>query len=125
MLVIFHIRHLTRNLLRKFGGQFFSPCATYNRLSEILTKVNDKKMGRSTRADEVVALALNLVTQEEVRALQEAALSNADSTKMPSVSQKYFINLPFLVKLQNTSLRNFVKYIPNCPGKKSLACATS
>lgn len=67
---------------------------TYNRLSEILAKVNEKKMGRSTRADEVVALALNLVTQEEVKALQEASLSNADRLELSY--QKYIRENAFI-----------------------------
>jgi hypothetical protein len=67
---------------------------TYDKLTDILSKVNEKKMGRSTKADEVIALALKLVGQEGIRALQEASLSNADRLELDY--QKYIRENSFI-----------------------------
>jgi len=56
-------------------------------LTSVLKKVNSKERGRSIKADEVIALALNLITSVEIKQLQEASLSNADRLELSY--QKY------------------------------------
>lgn len=47
-------------------------------LSDYLDAANKKDFGRRVRADEILSLALSLITPQHLQQLQEAALSNSD-----------------------------------------------
>lgn len=51
---------------------------TRKRVLAELTRINKKDFGKNVRADEFIALAVNLVTSEHIVKLQEGSLSNSD-----------------------------------------------
>jgi len=51
---------------------------TRRRVLADLTKINKKDFGKNVHADELIALAISLVTPEHIQKLQELSLSNAD-----------------------------------------------
>ena len=51
---------------------------TRKRVLADLSKINKKDFGKSVHADELIALAISLVTPEHFQKLQERSLSNAD-----------------------------------------------
>ena len=51
---------------------------TRKRVLTELARINKKDFGKKVRTDELIALALGLVTPDHFRVLQEASLSNAD-----------------------------------------------
>ena len=63
-------------------------------LTEILKKVNGKERGRNIKTDEVLAIALTLITPKEIKELQEASLSNADRLELSY--QKYILENSFI-----------------------------
>ena len=69
---------------------------TRDLLTEILKKVNGKDHGRCIKADAVLALALSLVTQKEIRELQESSLTNADRLELQY--QRYIQENSFISK---------------------------
>jgi hypothetical protein len=57
---------------------------TKRRIQTELAKVNKKAFGRKVRVDALVSRALNLLTDADIKTLQEASLSNSDR-----LEQKY------------------------------------
>ncbi|MGE0175075.1 MAG: hypothetical protein AB7T49_19935 [Oligoflexales bacterium] len=55
---------------------------TKRRIQAELAKVNKKPFGRKVRVDALVSRALNLLTDADIKALQEASLFNADRLEM-------------------------------------------
>ena len=51
---------------------------TKRKIIQELSKINKKDFGKKVRADELVALAMSLVTPEHLTALQESSLSHQD-----------------------------------------------
>jgi hypothetical protein len=51
---------------------------TRKRVLAELARINKKDFGRKVRTDELIALAISLVTPEHISELQDASLSNAD-----------------------------------------------
>jgi hypothetical protein len=51
---------------------------TRKRVLAELARINKKDFGRKVRTDELIALAISLVTPELIEKLQDASLSNAD-----------------------------------------------
>ena len=52
-----------------------------------LKEINQKQLGRKVKADELLTFAINRMTNEDVKALQEMSLSNEDRKKR--MRQKY------------------------------------
>ncbi len=65
-------------------------------LAEILNKVNGKEHGRNIKADDLIAIALSLITPKEIKELQEASLSNADRLELGY--QKYVTENSYISK---------------------------
>jgi hypothetical protein len=61
--------------------------STKSALLAKLKEINQKQLGRKLKADELLTLALNGLTDEDVKALQEMSLSNEDRKKR--MRQKY------------------------------------
>ena len=57
---------------------------TKRRIQAELAKVNKKPFGRKVRVDALVSRALNLLSDADIKALQESSLTNADR-----LEQKY------------------------------------
>lgn len=55
--------------------------------SSILAKANTKKFGRKVKFDELIALAISLVTPEHIKVLQEKSMTNEDRKEL--LRQKY------------------------------------
>jgi hypothetical protein len=51
---------------------------TKRRILAELAKVNKKDFGKKVRPDNLIALALSLLTDQHMKSLQEASLTNAD-----------------------------------------------
>ena len=51
---------------------------TRRKIVTVLTRINKKDFGRKIRADELIALALDTVTEQEIAALQQQSMTNAD-----------------------------------------------
>lgn len=51
---------------------------THRALRSILKKANNKASGRNVKADDVITTAISLLTDEHIKDLQEATLTNAD-----------------------------------------------
>lgn len=51
---------------------------TRKRVLTELARINKKDFGKNVRADELIALAVSLVTSEHIVKLQEGSLSNSD-----------------------------------------------
>lgn len=56
--------------------------ATRDKIASLLQQVNAKQHGRTVRADELLALAVNRVTQEDVEALRHGSLTTSDRVAM-------------------------------------------
>lgn len=69
---------------------------TWKILTELLKKINGKDRGRSIKADEVIALALSLITPGEIKELQDGSLSNADRLELKY--QKYIQENSYMSK---------------------------
>ena len=54
---------------------------------KILTLANKKKLGRKIKLDHVLAIALDLLTDEHIRKLQDQSLSNED--RKEQLRQRY------------------------------------
>lgn len=48
------------------------------KLARLLSSANKKKFGRKIKSDQLLSLALDLVTEEHLRMLQDASLTNED-----------------------------------------------
>lgn len=57
------------------------------KFEKILILANKKKLGRKIKIDHVLAIALDLVTDEHIRRLQDQSLSNED--RKEQLRQKY------------------------------------
>ena len=57
---------------------------TKRQIARILDKINKKQFGKRVKTNQLISLALNLVTEEHYKQLQEQSLSNADK-----LEQKY------------------------------------
>ena len=51
---------------------------TEKKLEKILAAANKKKLGRKIKVDQVVGLALELLTEDHIKKLQNQSLSNED-----------------------------------------------
>lgn len=51
---------------------------TADRVKEFVTRLNEKEFGRRVTPDEIISLALSLLTPEHLQGLQNATLSNND-----------------------------------------------
>ncbi len=51
---------------------------TYQKLTSILDKINQKDQGKKVRADDVVTLSLTLLKNEHLKRLQDNSLTNTD-----------------------------------------------
>ena len=52
--------------------------ATFEKMTGLLAKVNQKELGRRVRSDDLIGFALALVTEAHVKELQDSSLSNHD-----------------------------------------------
>ena len=55
---------------------------TKKKLTQLLNKSNKKNFGKRVKADQLILLALELITDDHVKNLQENSLSNADKLEM-------------------------------------------
>ena len=51
---------------------------TKRRVLADLAKVNKKDFGKAVRSDQLIGLALSLLTDQHIKALQESSMTNAD-----------------------------------------------
>jgi hypothetical protein len=56
--------------------------ATRDKIGRLLEEVNVKKYGRTVRADELVALAVDLLTKEHLETLRQGSLTTGDRVAM-------------------------------------------
>lgn len=52
--------------------------STFEKLTEILSKTNQKEGGKRVKADDVLGLALSLLNESHINQLRERSQSNAD-----------------------------------------------
>jgi len=55
---------------------------TQKKLTQLLSKINKKSFGKRVKNNELILLALSLITDAHVKTLQETSLSNADKLEM-------------------------------------------
>ena len=55
---------------------------TDQKMSQLLTRINDKESGRKIRANDLINLALDLVQTEHITQIQESSLTNYDRFDM-------------------------------------------
>ncbi len=55
---------------------------TQKKLTQLLGKANKKNFGKRIKADQLILLALGLISENHIKSLQENSLSNADKLEM-------------------------------------------
>lgn len=98
-----------------------------------LKEINQKQLGRKIKPDELLCFAINRLTDEDVRALQEMSLSNEDrKAKMRQryieihgpISEDEFTGFTFTSEFQIFIADNFSPAKRHSPASESVALAS-